>query len=182
MKPGISARSSCPIIHPMITRKIRVLPVAGIVLPLLMLGDTQPLLIITPNLRSHYPQCSLSTSQGSYPLRQEAFSLFHFISKAGLIIDLHPTDKAHALKFGSLEINMWREFVWTSVDKDNRTWTTGRLGFRTNHVKIVIKVRITGRVKCITDDEEASKLLCNKQATEQQSWNLTQDCGATSCY
>ena len=64
--------------------------------------------------------------------------------------------------------------MWTSVDKDNRTWTTGRLGFRTNHVKIVInmrtvKDRTTGRVKSITDDAEASELLCNKQATEQQS-------------
>ena len=51
MKTGISARSSFPIIHPMITRKIRVLPVAGIVLPLLVLGDTNSLL--THNFHSH---------------------------------------------------------------------------------------------------------------------------------
>ena len=51
MKTGISARSSFPIIHPMITRKIRVLPVAGIVLPLLVLGDINSLL--THNFHSH---------------------------------------------------------------------------------------------------------------------------------
>ena len=92
----------------------------------------------------------------SYPLGQEAFSRFHFLSNANasLIIHLYSTDKAHSLKSGCyyttwpLNVNRWEDFVWTSVDKDNRTWATGRLGFRTKHVKIVINMR-KGRVNPI---------------------------------